>query len=733
MVKNIQNIFESITPENIKNIPVIAHAMEVFIETLEDLSKESIDIKNIYENETIKAELTKIYLDDLYNVLKTVEANKELIDSIDKVNAVYNPSGMDPSDDDFVSYINRDAIVNISRYIDDEQFLTFKSYKEHKGTTIAIKYIYELINTFTNSGFAENVFRIAGGDNPFELDIQGSLPAEFYEYIIYPLAHPLGFTYIYSRLITATLEDYFPELSIVYDVDLLRVVCLQTDGSIIYTDFIDKDAGLTTLEVTAIESYISGTSRIKEIYLSNGNYLQQTTTSLGQTSVLMYNSSDEIIAEFTGQCSIEIDYTYIVNTTVQDEITNIQTRPEHDNYSRLNHRNKIILIGGSDLGIDWTIDSFNIGGEDDLHASEIGYNENLDQDGNYLDPPSAVNGRWENYFAPTPDADLKLLLGKIELDYEYYDGTTLVHTQPIKYTDVVDPAYAVLDWVPTVETYEKQNLNNGDYFAFELLIDEQNTNLSRNETLIEPIYSGNDFIDYNGVNQGSIPGFVVGAYDNQQLMPGAINPNLVVPLVSTDVHGEGVNLQYNTYDAMNFTTGFPLLDSFAEDQTEEDYFAMYNILSDTIGDFTEVTSVFNSYLMEDTIGDFSETQILVYSSSLEDTFADFTESTSLDYSYLFTDTFEDDQAITENTVFKEIFTNLEETHTELDSSELWIDTIGEYQTIGDGWIGYKTKDVVTLGESYTSLGIFDQNSDDNFDFGVFRGGIRLEDNNVSAV
>lgn len=328
MIKNIQDIFNAITPENIKNITVIADAMEIFIEVLEELSQESINIKNVFNNSIIKNELYQIYLNDLFNVLNSVSTNKQLLDAIDAVNAIYNPVGLDPSDSSYVSYINKDALVNIADYINDEQFLTFKSFKEHKGTIIAIKYIYQLLNIFTDSSLAENNFTLIEGSTPFEIEsIYGGLPSEFYEYIIRPLAHPLGFLYEYSRSILAQLEDYFPEINITYITELLRVVCLQDDASIDYYTFIDEDASppiSPELTVLNIENFITGTTRVQKIYLDDGaggdgDYLQQTTTDLGQTTVALYNSSDILQITYVGQCSIEINYEQTIETTVTDE------------------------------------------------------------------------------------------------------------------------------------------------------------------------------------------------------------------------------------------------------------------------------------------------------------------------------------------------------------------------------------------------------------------------------
>jgi predicted transcriptional regulator len=87
MQNNIKEIFSAITPDNIKNIPVVRDQMDIFIEILEELSKESIDIRNAFENTRIKEELIKIYLDDLYTVFKQIQFNQSIDELIEKTNA----------------------------------------------------------------------------------------------------------------------------------------------------------------------------------------------------------------------------------------------------------------------------------------------------------------------------------------------------------------------------------------------------------------------------------------------------------------------------------------------------------------------------------------------------------------------------------------------------------------------------------------------------------------------
>lgn len=327
MSKDLKNIFNSITPSNIKKIPAIRDAMDLFVETLEERAKESIEIGSIYENENIRKYMVQTYLNDLYNVLNSVQSNRQVNDAIDKINSNYSITN---SAGEPVEYIRKDAIENISSYITEDHFFTFRSYKQHKGTLEALKYIYGLVNSFVLSEKNPAPLEIEEGD-PFHLDIKGPLPVEFYEYIIYPLAHPLGFTYEYFRFLKEGLVDYFPELSIQYNTAILEVRCVNTDGSTSISPFIGPSVNTDLEVIDIVDTQIFGV-KTRIVFLDDGTYLKQVTDEQNQTTVAHKigtpenYSTDENNQDpdadpgntFSNQCSIFIDYTTTINTAVYD-------------------------------------------------------------------------------------------------------------------------------------------------------------------------------------------------------------------------------------------------------------------------------------------------------------------------------------------------------------------------------------------------------------------------------
>lgn len=623
---SLKNIFKSITPDNISSIPVIQDAMDVFIETIEELSKESIDIKNIYENESIKQELIKIYLDDLYKVIQQLQYNNKIIERIEKTNSYY---GSD--------FYNKDSIFNLLQYINDEHFLTFRSYKESKGTKASLKYIYDLISIYINASTLTNdiesqTFFELNELEPFNFEINGSIPEEFYHYIIHPLAHPLGFSYAYNYVIKFLLDDYFPEKSIIYDVNSIEVRCLQTTGNTYidsYTyhqkeqlvseldlDFlsgeviIDEDDnkwliqtknsnGLvdisdwetwiknlapikfidnvylynntvsghrelyylgnhysgtmynshyytlasTTAEVTLdteivqtkrtvvnYETSIISNFRTRKVFFDDDTYLMQVTSSVGQIKVLYmsqkeddrtldindyytfdlssedklsgnYNLEDYdiILLEYEDQCSLYFSYESTIQTKVKDIFQILDSKQFNDYWDRTNasmaslyigqelisttleseERNYIIEREGigsiSFTDVDTEnkfvvpdeIGEFYIG--EMVYKVDQGFNKNLDRDGNILTGSDIgyTKGRFEHFFSPNYSSDLKLLLGKFELNYPVYYASNLVGIQPLKYNDTVNSSYKSLNSTLTVEEYTNDNKENFDYTARE--------------------------------------------------------------------------------------------------------------------------------------------------------------------------------------------------------------------------------------------------------------------------
>lgn len=521
MKNNIQNIFGAITPDNIQNIPLIKDAMDIFVETLEELSSESIDIKNAYDNENIKDELIKIYLDDLYTVLQKIELNRKIIKRINDLNAIYGDG-----------YFNTDLIFNIANYINEEHFITFRSFKEKKGNIASIQYIYDLIATYASGGDTKLDFELTEYE-PFNFSVKGSLLDEFYEHVVRPLAHPLGFVYSYDRYMNLALEDFYPEANFIYDTSELEIRCLRDDGSTYTIDYLmDGEEKRTVINVDTI---IQGTDRIKRIWFDdadedgdNGTYLKQTTTSLGQTyvSYMQYKISDDdiIIEEYTDQCSIYHNYVFEFVVSIEEVFTEEHYLTRRDYWSRLDPNMDTVLIGeigsedntaligefligdycfigplngvdgslseqytniinGFEIGDGTYIGGFNIYiagtnykvvdgrlfyiADENFQMLEFGFNNTKNEDCDLNKNYDFTYGRIEHYWAPSWERDLKHLEGKYEYNAEVEDINGDILIQPILYGDVINPDYQVVENVVSLEEFIEQNDGNDEYPARE--------------------------------------------------------------------------------------------------------------------------------------------------------------------------------------------------------------------------------------------------------------------------
>lgn len=578
MSKDLQNIFESITPDNIQNLPVIKDAMKVFIETLEELSAESIDIKNVYSNDSIKEELIKIYLDDLYTVLQDIQFNRKIIDKIDSVNEQYG-----------TEYYKKDAILNIVNSINDEHFLTIRNFKESKGTTAAIKYIYDLISAFTLSETTDD-FNIEE-QGTFSFNVTGSLPSEFYEYIVRPLAHPLGFTYAYRQILQLVLQDFFPREEFVYTVNQLEVRTLNEDGTTTITDF-SKDEFNEQRIVVEIKTTVSSGERTKYIYFDDGKYLKQVTDALGQTYVFYMDANDNILQEFEQQSSIYFDYESEFVTGVLDELLISNEKFTHEGFARLDPNNHP-LTGN-------------------LSSYDIGINPLIDKN---FDISTTSAGRYENYYAPSDENLLKWLSGSFERDVDIFEGSTYLGKQAIRFTNTINPDNTKVYRVLSLENFEEQNIGNEDFLAkeheiFDLEFDlsytrSDDTNLSTfGYELIEPIYKyWTNYIDANGVDREEVPTPI--AIGSSRVVSGVLQPYLIGDTdyvigqsvleffleqnnaidynpnqdgyqIVTTVRAEPVQFHYNTYDYMNIVTESDFGDEIYDEVTDDESLELHS-------------------------------------------------------------------------------------------------------------------------------------------------------------
>lgn len=333
----LANIFNNITPDNIKDIPLIEDAMSIFIETLEEKAKISKDISNIFnqENQAIRNEFIKIYLDDMKRYFTKAESNKIITDKIEEINSIFN-----------LEIVKKDFIGNIVDLLDDEHFITSKAFKQKKGTSVAIEYIYNIVEQLAYGVAESGSFKFIEGDEPFQFTVEGAIYKEMYDQIVKPLAHPLGFTYVYLQIVKLSLQDQY-QIDYVYENKVTEVRCL--DGRV---------ESYSHLGITNIFEGFDGIKRILKVYFEDGTYLKQTVDPIIVT--LHNNDSGDpevdgsIIKTYSGHCSIFLDYIRDVKILTTDSVQWEVSKGLEDKYEEDEYLMPVI-------GPDMVIGRFTIG------------------------------------------------------------------------------------------------------------------------------------------------------------------------------------------------------------------------------------------------------------------------------------------------------------------------------------------------------------------------------------
>lgn len=211
----IREIFNAITPENIKSNPLFAEVIEAFLQELEEKAKYSINIKNVFdfsgeENKQMRIQFIKMYLSTFYEILSTLQTTNLTGDS-------YFDS-------------SSDVVPDIADILTKEYFTTSKTFKENKGTRVAIEYIYKLVERMNSARInSYTPFKLEETkDTNFHFTVEGNITADIYDQLVKPLAHPAGFAYNYSQVLSDLIIDYF-SIMIEYKNAKLKVKCLNDE------------------------------------------------------------------------------------------------------------------------------------------------------------------------------------------------------------------------------------------------------------------------------------------------------------------------------------------------------------------------------------------------------------------------------------------------------------------------------------------------------------------------
>jgi len=254
----LKSIFEAITPENIKNIPIVQDAMDIFVALLEENSQLSTDIKKLYtiENDIIRVQLAKIFLKDLYENINKVDSNEQLYNRFKD----FTPELRE-------KYINVERLKDVTKNMSEDDYLVIKNFKENKGTFDALNYMYSIVKKNTDStNYDEETFFELLEDElapKYTFTLKGAVDKTLYQSVVAPIAQPLGFLLTeYINTVTVPIEDNF--LFTYSFINKNLDVYDSTDNLIESFDF----KIISDVKVQTAGNYI-----INQIYFDDGTFL----------------------------------------------------------------------------------------------------------------------------------------------------------------------------------------------------------------------------------------------------------------------------------------------------------------------------------------------------------------------------------------------------------------------------------------------------------------------------
>lgn len=219
---SLRDIFNSLTPANLNNIPLINVAKEIFINCIERNSRVAKRITDIFDlverdgdtdlinraKKNLKIGLYQTYIYGLYKYLQALSTSSDMIDDLKKYN--YNNSAL---------YNDIYDIIN-TEFIQSHHLFTQKV-----GTLAATHYMYNF-SRYLETGELEDDLEVDEG-NPFIINYEGSLGRRLYNEFTRPQTHPIGWLDHYETVFSLIFQDYFG-IEILDEVTIIELHCKES-------------------------------------------------------------------------------------------------------------------------------------------------------------------------------------------------------------------------------------------------------------------------------------------------------------------------------------------------------------------------------------------------------------------------------------------------------------------------------------------------------------------------
>lgn len=286
-------IFDAIVPDNIKNIPLVQKSLSIFIEMLNRNSAISQRILKLYsiDDETwytkdeqgnelvvtdskflkqskdnLKKGLFMTYLGLLYDCITKAQLNNNIRVATKMRN--YKSS----------------LIFEEQHNILTSEFLgSFRTVQQTIGTENSLHYIYQFARYLETGYLSDDLTLDSKVPSNFVMNYEGSLHKYYFSEFMHDLAHPIGWIYAYTTMLSFILEDYF---GIAFTYKLPRIVLRRADKYIFFTNLVPTEF-LDNLR----EAVKSDETRRNTIWKEGPLYYSKHLDEQGNNSINDYNRS----------------------------------------------------------------------------------------------------------------------------------------------------------------------------------------------------------------------------------------------------------------------------------------------------------------------------------------------------------------------------------------------------------------------------------------------------------
>lgn len=284
-------IFDAIVPDNIKNIPLVKKSLSIFIEMLNRNASVSQKISKLYsiDDETwytldengderivsdslflkrskdnLKKGLFMTYLGLLYDCISKAQLNNNIREATRMRN--YKSS----------------LIFEEQHNILTSEFLgTFRLVQQSMGTENAIRYIYQFSKYLETGYLNDDLVLDSKVPSNFVMNYEGSLHKYYFSEFMHDMAHPVGWVYAYTTMLSFILEDYF---GVEFTYKLPRIVLRRANKYIFFTN-LTPDEFLDNLR----EAIKSDETRYSTIWKEGPLYYDEHRDVQGDNSINDYN------------------------------------------------------------------------------------------------------------------------------------------------------------------------------------------------------------------------------------------------------------------------------------------------------------------------------------------------------------------------------------------------------------------------------------------------------------